>query len=140
MNTKALSLILVLALFLAACEVVPDLEASLEGAKISVPTEYELLDFSYSWAIGEHVEQYDLLISKSDYERISNEIKNKPYFMSLGKDEDHLFAPRSGSKIGEVAYLKDGMYVYKIYIPNPGIIIGASVEEDSLMTVIHNNL
>jgi hypothetical protein len=137
------NILLLLCLFLAACNQRPDVEERYSKTNLSIPKKYRLLDFKSDWAIGENTEDYNLVISKKDYQRISKEIETKTFFRRLdtGKVPIQAFTNNIDlKKINETACWYDNKYFYQIFRPDPGVVITIVLEKDSLMGIDYNDL
>lgn len=128
---------------MVACDQRPNPERLLEKTNLSIPEKYKLSDFKSDWAVGETTEDYTLLISKEDYQRITKEIEEKNFFQRLDTAKTPLSAFDNNTdtkKINETACWYDNKYFYQIFRPDPGVVITVVLEKDSLMSINYNDL
>lgn len=129
--------------FIVGCDQRPTPELLLEKTNIYIPKKYKISDFNSDWAVGEATEDYTLLISKEDYQRITREIEEKIFFQRLDTAKTPLSAFDNNTdkkKINETACWYDNKYFYQIFRPNPGEVITIVLEKDSLMSINYNDL
>ena len=67
----------IIILLLSNCDPKPDPIHRIEMVDLTPPSEYELLEYRYEFWFGESLERYKLKISKKEYIRLSNEIRNE---------------------------------------------------------------
>lgn len=129
--------------FIVGCDQRSTPELLLEKTNIYIPKKYKISDFNSDWAVGEATEDYTLLISKEDYQRITREIEEKIFFQRLDTAKTPLSAFDNNTdkkKINETACWYDNKYFYQIFRPNPGEVITIVLEKDSLMSINYNDL
>lgn len=134
---------LLLSLFFVACDQRPNPKRLLEKTNLSIPAKYKLSDFKSDWDVGETTEDYTLLISKEDYQKISKEIEGKTFFQRLDTSKVPIQAFTNDTdlkKINETACWYDSKYFYQIFRPDPGVVITIVLEKDSLMSINYNDL
>lgn len=130
-------------IILASCNTSTNPESYLSKTSISIPVDYEILNFENDWSIGESTKNYKLLISTDDYRRITKEIKGKSFFQKLDTSKVPIYLLDNNTnmkKVNETACWYDNKYFYQIFIPNPGILITIELEKDSLMIVNYEDL
>lgn len=140
---RSLLYILIFSLCLVACDPGPDPERRLAKTTISTPSEYKLSDFKYDWAIGETMEDYELVISEVEYKKLVDEITSKPFFQYLDTSKVPIYALDNHTnmkKVSETACWYEGKYFYQIFTPDPGALTTVVLKEDSIMTVSYNDL
>ena len=134
---------LLLLCVLAACDQSPNPERIIEKTTLSFPKGYKLSSFKSDWAIGETTEDYTLLISTGDYQKIRKEIEEKSFFQRLDTASSPILAFDNNTdtkKINETACWYDGKYFYQIFNPDPGILVTVVLEKDSLMSISYDDL
>lgn len=134
---------LLLGFFLVACDQRPNPERILGKANLSIPAKYKLSEFKSDWEVGETTEDYTLLISSEDYQRISKEIEEKNFFQLLDTSKVPIQAITNDTdlkKTSETACWYDNKYFYQIFKPDPGVVITIVLEKDSLMNINYNDL
>lgn len=134
---------ILLCIFWVACDQQPDIDGRYSKTNLSIPIKYKLLDFKSDWGVGETTEDYTLLISKEDFQRISKEIEEKNYFQRLdtAKAPSSVFNNNSDTRIiYEIACWYDNKYYYQIFRSDPGVVITVVLEKDSLMSINYNDL
>lgn len=130
-------------IIISSCKPSPNLERHFSNINLDLPDEYKILDFKSDWSIGESTENYRILISPSDYNKIIEEIKEKTFFRKLDTARVPLYAldnTTNLTKINETACWYDNKYFYQIFNPNPGILVTVELESDSIMIIEYEDL
>lgn len=136
-------ILLVICLIMISCEQPPNPERCLLQTNIYVPKKYKLISFKSDWAVGESTEDYTLLISTEDYQRVIREIEGKSFFQRLDTGKFPMQVLNNNTdknKINEVACWYDNKYSYQIFRPDPGVIITIVLEKNSLMGIYYEDL
>jgi hypothetical protein len=136
-------ILLLLGFFLVACDQRPNPVRILEKVNLTIPAKYKLSNFKSDWDVGETTEDYTLLISKEDYQRISKEIEGKIFFQRLDTNKvpvNTFINDIDLKKISEAACWYDNKYFYQIFRPNPGVVITVLLEKDSIMSINYRDL
>jgi hypothetical protein len=110
---------------------------------LSTLNKYTISNFTSNWAVGDISEDYTLIISKEDYQRIYKEIEMKTYFQKLntGKIPIQAYNLKSDlTKINETACKYDNTFFYQIFNPKLGLVVTVVLERDSLMQISYKNL
>jgi hypothetical protein len=134
-------IIIILILIMNGCDSSLKSNLGADLIKLTFPNQYEIKDSFEDWGIGESSRNYTLIISKDDYNKIVDEIRNKPKFKSKIK---YNYSTRW--KYSEIKTIKEEVfeynkkYFYKIYNPDPGIMITVIMKQDSLMNIIYEDL
>lgn len=117
-----------------SCEQSPDIKGAFSATTLPMPTEYKILYFKSTWAIGENTESYTLSIPKDDCKKIITHIENNASFQRIDSNE---FRPTSlrctfPDSIKELVYFYKDKYYYEIFKPHPGIIVIMVLSSDTL--------
>ena len=132
-----------LILFFVSCDQPENSIGRYSMTNLSIPIKYKLLDFKADWDVGETTEDYTLIISKEDYQKISKEIEGKIFFQRLDSNKGPIQALTNDTdlkKINETACCYNNKYFYQIFRPDPGVVITVVLEKDTLMSINYNDL
>ena len=128
---------------LATCEQSPNPKEIFKQINLFSPPKYKISAYKSNWGVGETQEDYTLLISQEDYQKISKEIEKKIFFQHLDTSKVPISAFTNDTDLrimNETACWYDNKYFYQIFRPDPGIVITIVLEKDSLMSINYNDL
>ena len=130
-------------LALVACKQGSDPNVIIQKTSLSTLNKYTISNFTSNWAVGDISEDYTLIISKEDYQKIYKEIEMKTYFQKLdtGKIPVQAYNLKSDlTKINETACKYDSKFFYQIFNPKLGLVVTVVLERDSLMQISYKDL
>ncbi len=128
---------------LTNCDQSPNPKELFKKTNLSIPKKYKIFDYKSNWGVGETTEEYTLLISKEEYQKISKEIEKKIFFQQLDTSKVPIPAFTNDTdlrKMNETACWYDNKYFYQIFRPDPGVVITIVLEKDSQMSINYNDL